>query len=82
MTAQEIIRSIMAKKKIPTINDLNMVVSGKKHSTTNWRFMAGRSKGSIDKFLEILDALGYEVVVRPKGKYRPKYILKKESDNE
>lgn len=79
MTASEIIKAIMKKKKIRSYKDLNVLVGGSPKNTTYWRVATGKS-AKVNTLLTILDALGYEVVVRPKGKYRPKYNLTKEGE--
>ena len=79
MTSSEIIKAIMNKKKIRQYKDLNILVGGSPKNTTYWRVATGKS-AKVNTLLTILDALGYEVVVRPKGKYRPKYTLTKEGD--
>ena len=75
MNAVEIIRAIMKRKKITQYSDLCEMITGKREvNTTYWRFIKGEGS-KLDTFLTIIDALGYEVIVRPKGKFRPRYFL-------
>lgn len=46
-----------------------------------WRPLHKEKDMKVGRFLTFLDALGFEVVVRPKGKFRTKYRLTKENDN-
>lgn len=48
-------------------------------NSTIWRPLHEQQDIKLGKFLAFVDALGFEVIVRPKGKKRTKYFLTKEN---
>lgn len=73
MTYLEIIHEEMRKKSL-TSKDVTRLC-GYSHDSKAWRIVTGNVHIKIRDFLHVMDCLGYEVVVRPKGKYRTKYKL-------
>lgn len=80
MTYREIITKELERHKLnePAFTKL----LGFSSNSMVWRPLHKEKDIKLGRFLTFLDALGLEVVVRPKGKYRTKYRLTKESDNE
>lgn len=79
MTAHEIICKLHEKSGMNTADFGRSI--GYKHMSKMHRILHEENKLSVNTFLDILDACGYEVVVRPKGKVRTKYRLTKESED-
>ena len=73
MTDKEIIQELMKKNRI---NEPKLAqMSGYKSNASIWKFLHKNQGIKVGTFLRLLDKLGMECVVRPKGKYRTKYKL-------
>ena len=73
MTDKEIILDLLKRKKLTEVQLKDMV--GYKHQSDIWKRLHKSKSIKVCVFLKMLDALGMECVVRPKGKYRTKYKL-------
>lgn len=76
MTAHEIVHKLYERSGMNPADFGRFV--GYKHLSRMHRILHEANKLSVNTFLDVLDACGYEVVVRPKGKVRTKYRLTKE----
>ena len=73
MRDRDIIKDILRRKKLSEVQLKDMM--GYKYQSDIWKRLHQSKSIKVGVFLDILDVLGYEVVVRPKGKYRTKYKL-------
>lgn len=73
MTASQVIRSLMKKKKMSIANLAN-AMGYKSRASVAVKFYRDKDY-KVSHFLRTLDVLGYECVIREKGKYRTKYKL-------
>lgn len=73
MTYIQIIRKEMEKRKLNCAELTEKC--GYVRNNRGWRIANGKTRIKLCDFLHVMDCLGYEVVVRPKGKYRTKYKL-------
>ena len=73
MTHKQIITRLMKTKKInePELSRL----LGKKSNASVWKWLHKNDDMQLKTFLALLDVLGMEAVIRPKGKFRTKYHL-------
>ena len=78
MTYREIISRELERQKISEPEFARKL--GFSSNCLVWRPLHKEKDMKIGRFLTFLDALGFEVVVRPKGKYRKKYTLTKEGE--
>ena len=78
MTYKEILTKEMKRQKISEPEFARKL--GFSSNCLVWRPLHKEKDMKIGRFLTFLDALGLEVVVRPKGKHRKKYTLTKEGD--
>lgn len=78
MTYKEILTKEMKRQQISEPEFTKML--GFSSNSMVWRPLHKEQDMKVGRFLLFLDALGFEVVIRPKGKYRSKYKLTRESD--
>ena len=73
MTSKQIVEALMKKNKV---NEPMLARAlGYKSNASTWKFLHKNQDLKVNTFLKLLDILGMECVVRPKGKYRTKYKL-------
>ena len=76
MTYKEILTKEMKRQQISEPEFTKML--GFSSNSMVWRPLHKEQDMKVGRFLLFLDALGFEVVIRPKGKFRTKYRLTKE----
>lgn len=78
MTAMQVIKKIMRSRKMNT-KQLASAMGYKSNASVSIKFTRDKDY-KVKPFLRTLDALGYECVIREKGKYRTKYKLTEDDE--
>lgn len=78
MTAAQVIKKLMKKKKLSNAELANRM-GYKSRASVAVKFYRDQDY-KVKPFLRTLDAMGYECVIREKGKYRTKFKLTEDEE--
>lgn len=78
MTAIQIIKRVMKIRKV-NATQLSSAMGYKSNASVSIKFTRDKDY-KVKQFIKTLDAMGYECVVREKGKYRTKFRLTEDEE--